>query len=182
MLEQRPTSCSNGGAVAPGVEPEHLGVPRARIDEPEQHANRSSLAGPVRSEKPEHDALRDLERECIERAHRSEVDSDVLGANRELAAVRHRRLQPWASRSTARTGAASSAMYLSGRAISSYPPGATRRRSRFSRMYAFDEKSMWCTGSVLLVRGSTDGASTPRSRSPRPTSVRAHASLKHGHS
>ena len=36
---------------------------------------------------------------------------------------------------------------------------------------------MWWTGSVLLSRGSTDGASTPSSRRPRPTNVRTQASL-----
>jgi len=45
-------------------------------------------------------------------------------------------------RNTARTGAASRAMSLSGKAISSYIVGVTLLKSRFSRIAAFAEKSM----------------------------------------
>ena len=45
-------------------------------------------------------------------------------------------------RNTARTGAASRAMSLSGKAISSYIVGVTLLKSRFSRIAAFAEKSI----------------------------------------
>ena len=84
--------------------------------------------------------------------------------------------------STARTGAASRAMSLSGNAINSYMVGVTRRKSRFSSIAALPAKSMWCTGRFLLSRGSTDGESTPSKRSPRPSSVRTQFSESVGQS
>src|SRR4051794_26981537 len=128
MLEQGATSRANRRRISPRVQPEDFGRPSARVDEAEKSANRGCLAGAVRPEEPEDDAGRHLERERIERSHWPEVTRQVIGANRVVTGGGHALGQLGRSRSTARTGAASSAISLSGSAISSYEPTGTRRR------------------------------------------------------
>src|SRR4029450_3408327 len=89
MLEQRAASRANRRPFASRVEAEDFGTPGGRVDESEQHANGRRLPGPVRPEKPEQDALGNLEREGIEGPDGPEIARNLLGTNGERAAVRH---------------------------------------------------------------------------------------------
>jgi len=93
---------------------------------------------------------------------RSRVDHDgVLETDHEDArpVERHRRrvgreqgAQPvglHGTRSTARTGDAQAASSRSGRAISSYSPGSTSSRRRFSRLTTPAARSTWCVSSAV---------------------------------
>ena len=136
VLQQRARARPYRVAVASGIDAKHFAAPLGRIDETQQHADHRCLPRAVRSEESEYDARRHVEGEMIQRPHLREIANQPFHLDRDAAHV------CGYGRSAARTGAASNPSSLSGRAISSYRPGTTSRRSRFSRMNAPAPKIM----------------------------------------
>ena len=67
VLAGEPDDRAHGGRLLHDVEPGHPGPPRVRLDQRGQDLHQRCLAGPVRTEEPEHAGRRDVEVDAVER-------------------------------------------------------------------------------------------------------------------
>src|SRR5450759_1427852 len=88
VLHEGARGRADGGRAGADVVTQHLDVASGRREQAQQKADGSGLARPVGSEKPEHRAYGDLQRQRVDRSHCREVAAQAVRADRE---ARHRR-------------------------------------------------------------------------------------------